>query len=141
MTRSARLFRIVGILAASFAGGFASHLCLSGSGRANAQIMLGGGVLQTKGVIRAGSLQLRDKQNNVYAELLLKEGSPTLTMYGKGGKECVTFRVDNTAGATTLHMTDTDKKSQADIEFAVSPDGTPRLKLKDVRGRRAWEAP
>lgn len=141
MTKPGMGLRLIGILAASFAGGFASHWCLSGSGSAHAQVVLGGGVFQTRGAIKAGSLHLQDKQGKVYAEISLKEGSPVLALYSKGGKKCVSIRVDNTAGAASLHMVNTDKKSQAEIELAVSPDGAGRMKLKDPKGVRVWEAP
>jgi hypothetical protein len=141
MARATSGLRWAGILLAAFAGGAFSHWCFTDVQPAGAQVVMGGGVFRTKGAITAGALQLSDKQGNVYAELALKNGSPVLVMYGKDSRECVVLSVDNRAGETSLKMTNTDPKSQAAIEAAVAPDGTPRLKLSNAKGARAWEAP
>ena len=141
MTTATNGLRIAGILLAAFAGGAFSHWCLTDVQPAHGQVIMGGGVFRTKGSISAGALQLSDKQGNVYAELALKDGSPVLILYDKGNRECVVLSVDNRSGETGLTMTNTDPKSQAAIEAAVAPDGSPRLKLKNAKGVRAWEAP
>jgi len=140
MTRNG--LRAAGLVLAAFAGGAVSHWLFSPENPACAQIVLGGGgVFQTGGAIRAGSLELSDKQNNLYAEITLRDGSPVLALYDKSGRECLAFRVDNKSGETSLHVANGNKKSQAEIEIAVSPDGAPRMKLKNDKGERAWEAP
>jgi len=141
MAKATSGLRWAGILLAAFAGGAASHWCLTDVEPAEAQVVMGGGVFRTKGAITAGALQLNDKQGNAYAELALKNGSPVLVLYGKDGRECVLFEVDGRSGETSLKMTNTDPKSQATIEAAVAPDGSPRLKLTNAKGTRAWEAP
>ena len=119
---------VLGVLAASFAGGAFCHWALTGGSPGASP----DATVAQERVVSATEFVLLDADGRTRGSLMIRpDGSPGLGLYDDGGNTRVAL-VLGTDGRPILALYDKDRKRQAAI--GIEPDGKGRLVLDDKGG-------